>query len=357
MLELAALLAAYEPLLQDDKRVLRALGVKVEEQPTRKTIVLGRGRTHAGVRFEVSEYSPRRAERGGCSLEVNVSFGAAGSTSGDGILQSLGGEGTCVAGRSADTSPRLECEGADLTIVAAVSPRLRSVSLRLADGRSIVSRVVPIGRRHGGPAAVYVQELPRGSSRPVALIELGSGGAVVAEETVARVPRCRQEALGLDLQPTTLVSATTPTGAPFTIATYGTQVTSDARSEPLLELRPAPAPESTGDGLFEGSLPHGPFDRELAVECPPQGWTVVYGLLRSPGASVSAVTPAGEVPLTLVAVPRSLRWRGVLAYGAFAQMPERLIVRDRAEQVLQSEDLTRLGSEHAEFCEGYAEPG
>ena len=73
-----------------------------------------------------------------------------------------------------------------------------------------------------------------------------------------------------------------------------------------------------GRGLVARPL----FESSLRDGCEPGEWSLVYGMLKAPGASVTATTPAGAVQLATVQVPAGLHVGGtLLAYGSFAGVP------------------------------------
>jgi len=346
--------ATYAPLTRVVRHLRAALGIKEPAAIAHPPTILGRGKTSSGATFSVSKESSSQSMQAGCRLEVSVEYTVKHTgPEGQSVLGSSGSS-FCVAGRAAARRPQLGCEAGLETITLAVDPRVRSVRLRLADGRSMTSRVIEIPAKHGGPAALYVQALDRRSSRPLSLTELDAGGGVVQMLDVHGVRHCPASVLA-EPQFVALVHARTPAGTSFTIE--GVKPPAPVAGGFSLDLNSGPFNSlGRGEETIGGSPIEKTYAVELGEECPPREWAVVYGLLKRPGASVTAVTAAGEVALATVAIPARLHAGGVLAYGAFAQIPLRLIIRDAAGRVLGTEDLSSHASEHREYCEGYAEP-
>jgi hypothetical protein len=150
-----------------------------------------------------------------------------------------------------------------------------------------------------------------------------------------------------------LARGTSPSGTPFSI--NGLYFGGPAHGSFSLDLSTRQHSESQLE-VFQGHPARSPFLPSLGGECPPAEWSVVYGVLKKPGTSVTAVTAGGEVRLATVPIPADLHAGGVLAYGAFAQTPQRLIVRDGAGHVIAGENLAARAKYKREFCEGYGEP-
>jgi hypothetical protein len=353
-LETSYFSVSFSPFEGIDKHLRTALGIAepkglIEHKP----IVLGRGTTRSGAKFKVTLESPRQAHRIGCRLEVSIEYEITRVAAEDLVVELGSGSNLCLVGEAADQRPVLGCESGQLTITQALDPSVSHVRLLLADGRTVTSPAIEIPAHRGGPVGLYVQALAKGSSRPVSLTELDTDGGVVRMQPIAghrscRIPRSREPLF------VTLVHGTTPAGTAFQIeGSHGLSLGHGPSSVELL----LDSGQEFGEEETIGKYPlEKTFPWSLGQECAPQEWAVVYGVLKSPGASVTAVTPTGEVPLTVASIPASLHPDGVLAYGAFNQIPSRLIVRDASGQVIAVEDLTSRVTQHREFCEGYAEP-
>lgn len=313
--------------------------------------MIARGRTAAETTFVVSRERQLGFGPTGCRAELSVEYKYS-ERSGSFTLTGSGGGPICIAGRSAQRAPLLECGSGALTIEAVLPATVRTVRLKLADGRTIASRAVAVPARYGGPAALYVQALSARSSVPVSITELDSGGATIATVPIPRHARCPTRAEE-EPRSATLAEGTAPGGAKFTIG--GVYFNGSGHGSFNLELSSAEGSESQFSAET-GPPRKTPFEPSFGGGCPPAGWAIAYGVLKPPGASVEAVTASGEEALRLVAIPKRLHAGGILAYGAFATTPERLIVRDASGKTIATEDLSGQAAYHREYCEGYAEP-
>jgi hypothetical protein len=346
---LRAFIAVFKSL-----RELRArLGLKEPKssafKPPKK---LGRGRTQGGDTFIVTA-EQGHVHRAGCRLEVNVEYEH--STNGGLVTISTGGGGgpVCVAGRTAQRSSDLEaCNGGLLTITAA-TPGAASVRLLLANGRTITSRTVFIPKRNRGPAWVYAQALGRKSARPLSLTELDSNGATVAVVRLHPHGRCPAEREGLPVS-FPVARGTAPDGRPFAIEAFQFPG-GRAHEEAQLTLSLETPEEAKDEAIPIGSF-HREFQPQIAHECPPHEFSLVYGHLRDPATAVSVRTAAGVQALATVTIPPAAHETGLVAYGVFTSPPLELIVSGPGGRTLFTESLAKRDAEQREFCEGYAEP-
>jgi hypothetical protein len=123
--------------------------------------ILARGTTIAGTSYTVA------AEKGSgpfCRAHVTTAEIAP-----DGRFES----GSCFMGRSEIT---MTCPGDRVAVEAILATAAREITLRLADGRTISSRVTRVPLRDGGPLGVYFQAVSDAAARPVWLIELDARG-------------------------------------------------------------------------------------------------------------------------------------------------------------------------------------
>jgi hypothetical protein len=324
----------------------------VGRPPHRATTVLGKGTTSSGLRFTVT---PDRSsfKRRACRAEVVVEY--SGTVRGGEIAFSGGGGPICVAGHAVRPRPLLSCEEGRLNLTQVLPADVRRVRLRLLDGRTLVSRTVPIAARYGGPAALYVQSLPSGGSRPVSIVELaGDGATTLATVPVPTHARCPTQAEE-ETPNAKLVRGTSPAGTQFAIE--GDYLGPKGRGGFVLQLESGFESESQNHTVQGPRSKEAPFEPDLGGACTPTEWTVVYGVLKPPGASVVAISASGgEQPLQTVPIPARLHPGGVLAFGVFGQPPVRLVVRDAHGSTIESEDLTAHDERRREYCEGLAEP-
>ncbi|HEV3047879.1 MAG TPA: hypothetical protein VGY13_11030 [Solirubrobacteraceae bacterium] len=355
----------------------RTLGSQEEEAQeegiggsTKDTTLIGQGRTLVGgtYTFRVKNRSPESH----CPLEVELARST--PPSGKHKLVSVSGTNECLSGRERRTHATVTCqrgEGA-IEVQAWLPGDTRSVRLTLSSGRTVSSRAVVIPKRLGGPLALYDQALRGPSPYPVSLAALGAHGRTLRTLALRPVRDCKPEPTGLHRvrRPifTTLAHGTTTTGVPFTmtgtLVTFGRDhhsfnvqlqveepgVTGALSSSSRIELVAGNSPEALAH-IRDARI----FSPQLADECPPHEYAIVYGLLAKPGETVLARTPAGLEPLTEVAIPKRLKVDGVAVYGSFAAIPSEVVVQGAGGRTLFSESLAEKAKEHAEFCEGYAE--
>jgi len=342
------LLRALVTTFHTISRVGRALGEPESPFEEReREPVLGHGKTSAGgtyvvraERAETSSPGPR------CRHPLSVEFSERSTNS----VSFSSGSSLCLTGHSSGL-PSVECEGRAISITATVPASVRTVTLLLSDGRTITSGVVGISRRYGGPGGVYAQAVRGHSPYPVSLTELAGNGSVVRVVGLAR-QRCPPKSTIGPLRFVDLVQATTPEGEPFTITGV---LVGFGRNRTSLELAITAGMRNVEESRIEvGGKPKA-FPWSLAAECPPHPYSIIYGILSPPGASVLARTPTGLVPLTAVPLAADLHAKGPLVYGVFAALPSELIVRSSNGATLYTESLAARAKEEAEFCEGYEE--
>jgi hypothetical protein len=116
----------------------------------------------------------------------------------------------------------------------------------------------------------------------------------------------------------------------------------------------------TTEGQTEAAIRatrRGAFAWSLATACPPRPFSIIYGTLAAPGASVSALTPEGLIPLTEVQLGANLHAGGPLFYGAFSAAPSALVIEGANGETLYTESVVAKAQEGREYCEGFGEEG
>ncbi|HXP37880.1 MAG TPA: hypothetical protein VN817_08950 [Solirubrobacteraceae bacterium] len=125
--------------------------------------ILARGTTAAGTSYTIA--AEKRSERF-CRASIAIAEHAP-----DGQFESA----SCFTGSGAEKLS-ITCPGDRVAIEALVPAVTREIRLRLADGRTLTSRVTRIPARDGGPLGVYFQAVAASEPRPVSLIELDAHG-------------------------------------------------------------------------------------------------------------------------------------------------------------------------------------
>jgi hypothetical protein len=332
-------------------RLYLALGFpQTREERTERKPPIAKGVTEAGERFEVRAVPKEGVHEHGCRAEVSIRLttveGHGGQTSGSGSNE-------CIS-HNRRGQPGSSCGGDVVGIQLAVAPSVRKVRMTLSDGRKITSSVVLISRLYGGPRGLYIQSIRGYEPHPVSLTELGASGRVFRVLKLGRALICHEMAGPEGPFFVALARGTTPDGRPFTIE--DDEVRFHGETEFGLEARPG-RHIAPGDSEIEvgGTSKTRAFSFSVASECEPHPYTILYGILASPGASVQVRTSAGLVALTKVEIPAKLNSGGTLFYGAFASLPPELVVQRSDGTTLYSESLAARAKEETEFCEGYVE--
>jgi hypothetical protein len=344
------LLASVGATVQMVFRLSRIIGLPqaATEEP-KKQIMLGGGRTAAGTRFEVSFGTSGIVDSlGSCHRSVSVSYSRLGGPP-EALIMGVPNSPICLSSPH-ERHPALFCEAGVETIQTAVPASVRSVTLVLADGRTIESRVVHVPPRDGGPAGIYAQEIRGSSSHAVSLVELNASGEVVLTLDLPRYhcvkPREQQE-----FPPSVVELATghTPEGESFTISAFGI-----IDGEPSLSVDTGVNPEL--NEITVGPQATKAFPWSLSIGCAPHPYAILYGVLTPPGKSVTARTPQGAVVLNVVPIEPRVHAKGPLAYGVFSALPSELTVLGANGSTVYTENLQAQATEAAQFCEGYEEP-
>jgi hypothetical protein len=312
-----------------------------------KQIPVGRGRTAAGTRFQVSTGSRLLGAPGSCRRSAAVFYTRPGAPE---VLIEGGPNNPVCLSPPRYRHPEVFCEAGIETIQTAVPASVRSIRLMLADGRTIESRVVRVPRRDGGPAGIYAQEIRGSTSHAISLVELNAGGGVVLTVELPRY-RCVKSRKEPEELPTgtQLASSRTPEGETFTISAFGS-----FNGEPFLSTNTGVNPELNEIAIGPGATKAFPWS--LSIGCTPHPYAILYGILVPPGESVVARTPQGAVALNAVPVEPRVHAKGPLVYGVFSTLPSELTVLGANGSTVYTENLQAKATEAAQFCEGYAEP-
>ena len=338
----ASALAAVQLVLRLD----RLVGFPRIPTGEPKQTTLGHGRTAAGTRFEVSSGSGLLGGAG-CHRAATVAYSRPGEPE---VLIVSGPNNPICLSSPRYRHPALFCEAGLETVQAAVPGSVRAVTLVLANGRKIESRVIGIPRRDGGAVGVYAQQIRGSTSHAVSLVELDAGRSVVLTVRLRRYrcvkPRNEPEQLTTF---TELASGRTPEGEAFAISTLGS-----INGEPFLSVDTGVDPEL--EEPLTGSTASKAFAWSLKLGCAPHPYAILYGFLVPPGKSVVARTPEGAVALNTVPVESRLHAKGSLVYGVFRALPSELTVLAANGSAVYAENLQAQVTEVAQFCEGFAEP-
>ncbi len=355
--------------LQDELGFPPSFEEIIEPSSKRHLVGIGHGKTAAGGRFTVSAEVRPKGEghlEPGCRGDVEIK-----EVQGHG--NSSGSSGDCV-GSGAHPQVSVNCNEGLLAIHANTLPRTRSVILRLSNGRRIRSDAVLLPKRLGGPAGLYYQVVHGPSPIPVSLTELDAHGHRLRSESLPRVVECTKHALRLlphGLR--TIARDAVPQGPAFSIIGQHYRFLGRTYFEIDLRLQPLTDTGSEEEGTFAGSevggiiqssssfyighkLKPGPFSPQFQTECQPHQYAIVYGLLKSPGATVLAQVSGKLQELHIVQIPASLHAGGTLAYAVLSTVPEALITRSAQGKTIATEELgPQAGKATTETCEGEAE--
>jgi hypothetical protein len=335
----------------------RTLGLRDRplEEHEHDDVPAAHGTSAAGYSYTVTTQLDARSHRVGCSLETSVSFAPPRQSGQLVVLTGGGGRNVCLRGRDARQPPVVECEEGLLRIATTVARSIRAVRLVLSDGRTVTSHTQFVAARAGGPVRIYVQAVRGPSPIPVSLTELNAHGRAIKALALAPVRNCRRPKPPSPPILVTLARATAANGRAFAIVGSLFDYGGDSEGEGAhfsLALRGGPLADTEEVDIEPD---RGPLSFQVAAECPPNPYVIVYGLAKAPAVSVLAQTPGGSQPLTRVAIPSRLHAHGALVYGVLPTLPTGLLVEGRNGRVLRRIDLSRRGGEAAEFCEGYAE--
>jgi hypothetical protein len=331
--------------------------IETVSRPATRSIAIAHGRTAAGGRYSVLVEQPLRghsgaAPRGCVSVTVTEHHG----------IFTPGRSGGCYSRSHVHGGGSVNCNEGQLSIHAQTDPRARTVSLRLSDGRRIVSRVALVPARLGGPVGLYYQVVRGPSPIPVSLTELDAHGAVLRVVKLPRIVECTRHPLKyLPRGVRTLVHETVPQGPSFAIVGEAYRFLGRLYFNLKVNVESASETEFSASSdtsvffAFHGK-PH-PFSPQFETTCKPHPYEIVYGLLRAPRDTVLARSTSGALdPLRQLAIPAGMHAHGALVYGALATAPTALIVRAPSGATVATQKLEGIATEAFETCQGEAEP-
>ncbi len=302
--------------------------------------VIGKRQLSAGMTLVIRP-DINKNSHGSCRHEVEVEFREGNSGESDDICLSEG----------ARSQPSGSCSGSVENVELATPPHVLRVRVRLGNGRVVMASVTQIPAKDGGPAGVFVDAFRGYNTHPVSLQELSRDGRVLRTVSLNRV-RCSKELEAEGPEPpqfVNLATVTTPSGEPLIIE--GTLLRFRNRTEFSLGPQTVMHKAQTGEEHTKPTQ----FQWKLSTECAPHPYSLITGILLSPGGSVLARTPAGLTPLTKVELATSLHAEGPLFYGIYTTPPTEIIIERADGSILYTENLTARATEETEFCEGYAE--
>jgi hypothetical protein len=325
--------------------------------------VIAHGRTAAGEKF-VAKLERKKQGSGssgvsGCSLELSI---AEPSRPGRGpsIIQIGPGFTTCVA-RSRETyGPSVDCSSGRLTITANTPPNVRSVRLRLSNGKEITSRAIFVPRKLGGPFGLYYQVVRGPSPIAVSLVELNEHGKAVRAAALPHIVECTKNPLKyLPSGLRTLVRDKVPGGPSFTIVGEHYRFLGRTYFELKLQLEQSIYGNFPGGSASAVLGQPNPLRRALGwrseTGCKPHPFRIIYGLFTNPSDAV-LIRYAGQlVPLKRVQIPASMHAGGVLVYTAPPSLPTELVLQTATGKTIATESLQELATETQERCEGEEE--
>lgn len=355
------------PISNAQKRLYLAIGLKTREspkppprpatQPTR----IGTGRTATGSEYSV--WAERSGKGSPASCRLNVEVRENESAPFERVTSEAGPKG-CLSASGARSTPTVECDAGRLKIEGQMLAATRSVSLRMSDGKHIVSRAYFASRRSGGPVAFYYQVVRGPSPIPVSLTELDAHGRTLRVVKLPRVVECSKHLVKyLPGGERTLVHGQTPQGPNFTISGARYRLLGHVHSQLTLSVGTEPdgIEDESGEeeGTFELSERHRPLqgylESKVSTGCWPHEYAILFGLLEKPHDTVLAKVSGTLLALNSIPIPASVHAHGVLVYLASASQPEEIVVRSPSGSVVASEDLHAYATEQRETCEGESE--
>jgi hypothetical protein len=346
---------ALGPIEAAHGEVLKALGVPQNPrfQPPLVSepsgTVVGRGRTAVGGKFTAE------VSRGpGCHERLTIS-------------EDGGFTGECLSKANPITArPAVQCLQGLLTVTLVTSGAARRAILELASGRRIESHLIAIPRRRGGPLGFYYQVVKGPSPIPVSLTVLDGSGRVLREVALPARRNCVEQTFSYlpGGRPHAVLSGALPGGPAYEVDTaryradgnvhLEVTILTESESPTFIEAATGVRPQIIGVPIGPDRPPT--LSLERTTGCEPQEFEILAGVLRAPGDEALAVTSAGLLPLSKLALPAALHAHGVLVYGAFTTGVAKVLVRDPAGRTVFTEPLGASTTELGEECEGEREP-
>jgi len=297
---------------------------------------IGSGRTAVGRRYTVWLEPSQSSGAGGSPCALQLSINGSGGSS-----------GACLSRHPSTPWGNVNCAEGVLTVTAETLPTARRARLELSDGSHLVSPLVIVPARLGGPATYFFQEVRGPSPIPVSLAELGADGRVLGALKLPRVVECTRNPIkyvpgGVK----TIVRSRLPGGGTYTIAGERHRFLGKVTFSLKVEVRSSGGGSSSsgGGGQSTGRV----FAWSSDSGCDKHFYTILYGTLASPQDTVLARTATGAVKLSKAAIPGSLRQTGVLAYAALTEQPREIVVRAPGGKTVLDEHLPATPEP---FCE------
>lgn len=300
----------------------------------RTPVIIGRGQTAAGkpfiamagvdripARYRRSKFVAELEPQGGCSLPVFVRED-----------RSRWSYEVCYSRSEISQEVGIQCEDGQLVIHFAAPATTRMVRLRLSDGQEVVSGVMFLPRRLGGPLALYYQSLSSLALAPVAATELAGDGRVLARIPAYTVHECTKTLMRRLPGGSVIVKANAPNRETFTVTTERTRML----GRTYVGLRLA---FSSGVVTESAALRVAPSLRwNVGRVCGSRPYSVVYGILDEPH-NETLVRVGGRLERLHVApVMSGTPSRDVVVYKILTRSPERLVVRAPSGRVRPAED-------------------
>jgi hypothetical protein len=358
-----ALGVSSEAELQELVKESRELGMKPKLPPSRARVI-GKGKTAADGSYLIWVEGRRRRGGGGRLFEASPTSMHRGCQAWIGILEAerLGGSletqleprEACLS-RSRPLAPRVSCDGESRIVEAQTLAGARLVRLALRDGRGVLSRVVVVPRKLGGPLGFYYQTQHVWDAAPVSLTELDGHRKVLRTVVLTDAPRCATQWPFIPPgSMRTIVSGRVPGGPRFSIIGRHERLVGVFSTGSGASLRVEVGAESATEGIEPA--PGGPFAWQVKTGCQPHEYAILYGTLKDARDTVWARGPDGLRQLRRARIPASLHIHGLLTYTAGSSVPSELVVRAPDGKAVLARKLRGIAREARETCEGEAEP-